>query len=115
MRTLVAVALVAAASTLSACRCGGPTYAGPRVANGAFASPCSTPLDCSSSVCCREAECPGGFCTELCVDDRSCPAYTICVDLGPYLACMISCASDYDCPDGYRCRDHGGRLICRQP
>lgn len=88
---------------------------------GGIGAPCQQLADCAGGA---DARCladtqfgvAGGYCSEMCFSDESCPEGSICQGRGPAGngSCLTACAGPDDCPAGQLCfdRDFDGRPEC---
>ncbi len=103
LRTLFATSALAFAS------CGGE--------ESHFGDRCTSNGACGSGgFCCEGRECPGGFCTELCETDDTCPVGTVCIELlSRDRVCLVGCSVEEDCDEvgtDMECREREGARVC---
>jgi hypothetical protein len=64
---------------------------------------CSRDTDCASGWCLSDPSFPQSYCSQLCDEDPTCPAGSVCHPFKNYKFCMASCSGDGQCREGYVC------------
>lgn len=82
---------------------------------GSFCTPGEEATPCASGLC-VSLDSASGFCTDVCVDDTSCPENFACAGAGRYgRICqrLTGCSKEEDCPAGHVCNAETGHCYVR--
>jgi hypothetical protein len=79
---------------------------------GEIGSECAEDTVCKSGFCLTDPSFGGGYCTQDCGSDPTCPDGSTCQTYGSYKFCLDGCSTDDECREGYVCDYHVCRPRC---
>jgi hypothetical protein len=76
---------------------------------------CATNVDCDQTGA-RDCDLsqPGGYCTVIGCDEKSCPSEAVCIRVFPYTSARPACQQDVDCAGALPWCLAGGLCGCKQ-